>query len=98
LKGQFQLLTPDDFNSEEYISGVLQMALASDVILITFDGVSALSSPIKNSCISTTDGDEEYPNLLSPEGERALTALKSQGLPNLTSLLVLPDGSVEASR
>ncbi|GMH91552.1 hypothetical protein TrVE_jg5526 [Triparma verrucosa] len=101
LKGQFQLITPSDFSSSssDYLSGVLKMALASDILLVAFDGVSALSEAIKaeGDNVHTTDGDEEYPNLLSPSGERALAALKAQGIPNITSLLVLPDGSVEAS-
>ena len=99
LKGQVQLLTPSHFGADEssfscpkYIPAVLELSMVCDVLLFVMDGVSALSAPLHSSTTNTTSGDESYPNLLSVQGERTLTAIKAQGLPTVLSLLVLPPG------
>ena len=53
---------------------------------------AALLPPIDSS----PDSSEEYPNLLSTQGERALIALKAQGLPTALGLLLLPPGTTTA--
>jgi pre-rRNA-processing protein TSR1 len=110
LKGHLQMLTPSDFvpnlaalppNSplpdSVYIPAALEMARVCDVVVFTFDGVCALMPPLSTNTATTQDiTGEEYPNLVSTQGERALTALKAQGLPSTLGLLLLPDGTLNA--
>ena len=98
LKGRVQILTPRDLGAREgsspsdsdYIPAALELARVADVLLFVFDGVSALSDPIHQSTAGTTSGALEYPNLISVLGERTLTCIKAQGLPQVASLLLLP--------
>jgi hypothetical protein len=111
LKGHLQLLTPLDFApaaagappgalpDSQFVPAALELARVCDVLVLAFDGVAAQLPPIQpqHASAAANPEGEEYPNLLSTQGERVLTALKSQGLPQAVGLLLLPEGSLAMS-